>query len=110
MKSGCSYSPHEVPFSALYRRPDLDKNSKPPTNGRQTAIMRTAGSVSAADGFPTILRSGVVIAPRYGRSEESGAPVRPTPHSTRVRRVPDRTAHKSDHLAASLLASVQSPG
>jgi hypothetical protein len=24
MKSGCSYSPHEVPFSALYRRPDLD--------------------------------------------------------------------------------------
>src|SRR3954451_664201 len=39
MKSGCSYSPHEVPFSALYRRPDLDKNSKPPANGRQTEVV-----------------------------------------------------------------------
>src|SRR5438309_11451385 len=51
MKSGCSYSPHEVPFSALNRRPDLDKNSKPPADGRQTAIMRIADvtAVTAPD-------------------------------------------------------------
>jgi hypothetical protein len=50
VKSDCSYSPHEVPFSALYRRPDPDKNSKPPANGRQTAIMRTAVALAAIKG------------------------------------------------------------